>query len=447
MAPKRSIDLTMILVPVLLLAVLVMLQILSNRYILRVDLTAKSLYSLSQKSRQILDGLDGSDLKATAFFARDDAGREQARDILNQYRNGYSSFSFEIVDPAKNPRLVEQYQVGSNGTIVLEFKGRETKVVSQDEEAITNGIYRLSSTAEAKLYFLRGHGEKSPNGELSELSAALEGERYTVDDILLLREERIPDDARCLVIAAPRQALSPYELRLIDDYLAKGGNVLLMLEPYRDAGLADFLGQLGIGLRMDTIIDERSKIMGGDFLFPLVSDYGSHAITRSINVVSFYPIARSLIIEQDLPEGVDIRPIAVTGRETWSESDFEALSKGETAFQEGEDTQGPLTLAAALTMERESGGSEGRMVIFGDSDFAGNDYFSVAGNRDLVLNSIAWLASEPSLIGIRSRDPNHTPIILTQRQTNLVFWLFIVLLPLLSAVAGVLVWFRVRWKQ
>ena len=144
-----------------------------------------------------------------------------------------------------------------------------------------------------------------------------------------------------------------------------------MLEPYRDAGMAEFLEKLGIGLRLDTIIDERSKIMGGDFMFPLVSDYGPHSITRSINVVSFYPIARSLVIAKEPPEGVDIRPIALTGLETWSESDFEALKGGETAFQEGEDTQGPLTLAAALTVEGGSRGEEGRMVIFGDSDFAG----------------------------------------------------------------------------
>ena len=29
----------------------------------------------------------------------------------------------------------------------------------------------------------------------------------------------------------------------------------------------------------------------------------------------------------------------------------------------------------------------------------------------------------------------------------MVFWLFIVLIPALSAAAGILVWFKVRWKQ
>ena len=192
MAPKRSIDMTLYLVPLMLLAVLILLQILSFRYTYRADLTSKRLFSLSEKSRQILDGLDGSELKATAFFARDDAGRAQAQDVLNQYRSVYPSFRFEIVDPARNPGLVDRYQVGSNGTIVLEYKGRETKVVSQEEEAITNGIYRLSSDTEATLYFLRGHGEKSPDGELSQLADALEGERYSVKELILLREEKVP---------------------------------------------------------------------------------------------------------------------------------------------------------------------------------------------------------------------------------------------------------------
>ncbi len=438
---------TLVLLPLMLLAVLVLVQILSSRFLLRIDLTSKRLYSLSEKSLQVLGQLDGSALEATAFFVRDDAGREQARDILDRYRSAYSGFSFEIVDPTKNPGLVERYQVGSNGTVVLEYRGRVTKVVSQEEEAITNGIYRLSAESRADVYFLTGHGEKSIDGGMSRLAAALEDEHYRVQELLLLREEQVPEDARCLVVAGAREPLSSHELQLLDTYLREGGSLLVMVEPFRDAGLSGFLAGLGIELRSDTIIDERSRIMGGDSLFPIVSDYGSHSITRSIDLVSFYPIARSLSISRQLPPGVDVRPIALTGRDTWAETDSDSLAEGNAAFDREEDVPGPLVLGAALTLEDTASPDEGRLVIFGDSDFAGNEYFGTEGNRDLVLNSVAWLASEPDLIGIRSRDPSHTPIILTRSQTNLVFWLFIVLIPALSAAAGVLVRLKVRWKQ
>ena len=448
-------DIPLLLIPVMLLAVLVLVQILSYRNTFIVDLTAERLYTLSGKSLQVLDGLDGSKLEAIAFFLQDDPAAAEVSDLLSQYRRAYPAFSYELVDPTKNPKLVEQYQVGSNGTLVLSYQGRSTNLVSREEEAISNGIYRLAGETATEVYFLTGHGEKTPLGEYSKLALALEDERYRLGELLLLREEAIPAGTRIMVIAGPREPVSLYEQRLLTVFLAEGGSLLILLDPYRSGGLEDFLAAYGMLLGADTVVDERSRIMGGDVLFPIVSDYGDHPISRSLDLVSFYPIARSIEITDDSREDslrkVDLRYLARTGSDTWSETDTEALTAGKPQFVPGEDLPGPRIIAVAGSLERPNGGgeerNEGRVVLFGDSDFAGNDYFGVGGNRDLIMNTFAWLSSETDLIGIRSRDPDHTPIILTQGQSDALFWIFIVLLPALLVSAGVAVRLLVRWKR
>jgi ABC-type uncharacterized transport system involved in gliding motility auxiliary subunit len=447
MATKRSFDYSLLAIPFLLLAILILVQVLSYRFTLRADLTDRKLHSLSEKSLNVLRQLDGSPLKATAFFLTDDYNREGTRDLLDQYRQSYPGFEFELVDPSKNPRLVEKYEVGSNGTIVLEYRGRETKVVSQEEESITNAIHRLAADSSSTLYFVSGHGEKTPEKGFRELAKALQDEHYRTRELLLVREDRIPADADCIVLAGAREALSDHETGLLIEYFENGGSILFMADPYRRTGLEEYLRGIGINLGIDTIVDERSQVMGGDYLFPIVSDYGRHSITESIDLITFFPIARSLTVTEEQPENISISVLARTGADTWAEMDYQALGEGQTRFDPDIDISGPLTLGLALSLEASDGEQGGRMVIYGDSDFAGDDYIDVSGNKDLIMNTFAWLTSDPSLIGIRSRDPSHTPIILTEGQTRAVFWLLIVLLPGLALVAGVSVWLVSRWKN
>ena len=84
----------------------------------------------------------------------------------------------------------------------------------------------------------------------------------------------------------------------------------------------------------------------------------------------------------------------------------------------------------------ESAGDVSRVVIFGDSDFASNASLSLSGNKDLALNTIQWLAEQEELIAIRPRDALTQPVVISERQGRVVFWLPVIGMPLLSLVIG-----------
>lgn len=435
------------LLPLLAIGIIVLLQVIAYRLPVRFDLTPQRLHSLAEKSRNVLAALDGSTLEVIAFYPDDDYFRDRARDLLEEYRVAYSSFQYRIVDPARNPALVERYNVGSNATLVLRYRGREATVIGRDEESITNAIFRLADGRPRIVYFTTGNGEQSIQGGYSLLAEALRGELYEIREILPARESAIPADAHLLVVAGPRAVFSTYELGLIERYIGEGGSVLFMLDPFRDGGFAPFMAQHGLQLYLDTVVDEQSRMMGGDTLFPIVSDYGNHPAVRSLDLMTLFPGVRSIGVDSAAGAGWDIRPIARTAPESWAEVDLDALARGETRFDRGIDRPGPLTIAVAAEREGGPTAQRGRFVLFGDSDFASNEFIGLGGNRDLILSTIAWLTNEPNLIGIRSRDPDHTPAILTQTQTRRLFWLANVLLPLSFLIAGIGVFLFGRWKQ
>ena len=348
MADKRpKFNFTAAATPLILIAVLVLIQLISYRFTFRADLTDKRLYSLSAKTVNVLDNLDGSDLNATAFLTADDYNRQQLKDLLEEYRSNYGGFVYKIVDPANNPSLVEQYDIGSNGTIVLEYKGKTQKIVSGEEEAITNGINRLLDDHSPVVYFVTGHGEKSIAGEYSQFSDVLKNERYDVRELLLLRENGVPADAECIIIGGQKTVLTDPEVSAVQTYMDKGGSLMLLLEPMRKSGLEDYIASLGIKLSLDTIIDEQSQMLGGDVLLPIVTEYGTHVISRGMDLISFFPVCRAIEITDSVPENAEVSFIGRTAAGTWSERNLESLTSGDVKFTPGEDLKGPLNVGVA----------------------------------------------------------------------------------------------------
>ncbi len=78
----------------------------------------------------------------------------------------------------------------------------------------------------------------------------------------------------------------------------------------------------------------------------------------------------------------------------------------------------------------------GKIVVVGDSNFVSNSYIQMAGNRDLFLNIVNWLAEEHLLISIRKKAPGLSPVTLTAVEGRMVFWICVIILPSLVMLLG-----------
>ena len=208
----------------------------------------------------------------------------------------------------------------------------------------------------------------------------------------------------------------------------------------------------GIDAREDVIIDASGmgSLFGMSEVVPLVASYdGDHQITKNFASASFFPLCRSLAVNDTLAgDSLSLSCIALTSEASWGETG--PLTAEELAFTEGQDVAGPLCVGAAVSWPigevSDSVGTqpEGRMVVFGDIDFASNGYFDVSGNRDLILNGISWLAQREELIGIRPKEGEDSRLTLTAQSARSIFFMVVLVIPGSVLLLGVGVWLRRR---
>jgi len=441
----------LLIAAIAVLGIIAVVEAISLRHSHRFDLTANKRYSLSPQSQQLLAELP-QPVKASAFYQDAQTGRESAKDLLDQYAYYGKQFTYEFIDPDRNPGLAKRYGITSYGTIVLESGEKEEKVLTADEENLTNALLKIIREGKKVVVFLDGHGEHSLNNTeregYSEAKRAIESQNYLVKSLSLLTEGKLPDDTSILIIAGPRKDLLDPELAEITRFIERGGKVMFLLDPEGPQGLAKYLADYGIQVEEGVVVDPVSRMFGMDYLTPVVSSYEEHPITKNFEVASFFPLALSVKTTEKMPERVSSQVLARTSPNSWLERGQEerqgiARGEGRLAFNEGVDAKGPVPVAALATVTMRRDGStdkdpkKARIVVFGDSDFASNNYLNLSGNRDLFLNTVSWLAEEENLIAIRPKDSGSSFTPVTASQERLIFWLAMIVLPAIVLGSGV----------
>jgi len=446
------------LLTVIVLGILVVVNFLSYRHHKRFDVTASKKYSLSDQTIKVLEGLEG-ELKIVVFDKPGSMSRQKAEDLLAAYKYRCPGLEVEYVDPDQRPQLAQELGVRQYGTLALEYGGRRKTVEEVSEEELTNAIIQLTKARAKKVYFLEGHGERDITSVEKEgyslVKKALEAEGMEVDTVLLLRAEGVPEDCDVLVVAGPKSDLLEPERKAIAEYINRGGKALFMVDPAPGAGLVDFLAQWGVKVGDDVVIDTMSRLFAGDYFVPVITMYTDHPITRDFDLASFLPVCRSVSPADKVPEGLTVQSLGSTSNQhSWAETKV----SGPYEFNQDEDVEGPVSVAVAVAIkpegkpekgetegeEKPAKSREGRLVVFGDSDFASNAYINLSGNRDWFLNAVSWLAEEEKLISIRPHTDIARTLSLTVGQMQTIFYLTVVVMPLITLVVGVTVWWRRR---
>jgi ABC-type uncharacterized transport system involved in gliding motility auxiliary subunit len=447
------------------LAVVVLVNFLAGRHHRRFDLTENKDFSLSEQTIKVLEGLP-REVTVTSFSRETDPGYQKLKDLLEEYTYRSPKLSVKFIDPDRNPGEVRRYNVTELGTVVIESGKSETRITTSDEEALTNALIKVTSDKERAVYFTSGHGEHDINGTerdgLSALKGVLEKQNYVVKPLVL--SQGVPADATAVVIAGPDKPFLEAEVAMVADYAGRGGRLLLMQDPGVDPGFATLLSTYGAAVRKDVVIDKVSQLFGSDARIPMVPPDGYdtlHPITKSFAYQTVYPLASSLDVKEPAPEGVTATRLAHTSAMSWGETSEEEFTSGRITLNEGVDTRGPIVLAAAFEKKADDPAAAGastpadtpdaaaaaakpasRLVLFGDADFACNNYFNAGGNGDLALNSIAWLVEQGELISIRPKTAVPRIAVLSAAQVFYYFWSIVAVAPIGIAAIGVAIWWR-----
>jgi ABC-type uncharacterized transport system involved in gliding motility auxiliary subunit len=509
MQRRRFLDRTTLGTALLLLAALLaMVNYLAARYSKRFDWTSAKLYSLSEKSRGVLAGLD-RDVEVTVFMRPSEALYEPVRELLRGYETASPRLRVRAVDPERNlleaQRLVDKgvrslnvvvFDTGQDRRVVesadlaeydysdVQFGGEPRLTNLRAEERFTGALLELVESRKPTILLTSGHGEAAlddvTSGRgLDQARELLGRDNFQIESWPSLGKVNVPEGTDLLIVAGPTLPFAKPELDVFGSYLAAGGRMLVLLDPpvgqagrTPDPGLVEWLAAYAVRVGTDVVLDPSNPLpfFGAETLF--TGNYGDHPTTQTVageRAPVVLQLARS-VSKGPVTAGYSVTELIRTSPEGWAETDLANLTRVE---KDARDVAGPVALAVAVTAAKAPAGETDpvneddpaalepgdaaaqataqtaqedgfRLVVYGDADWIRDTGLRQAANALLLADTVNWLAARPRLIGIPSRTPEQTRLRLDRTQMITVWAIVLGLMPLAALVAGVGVHLRRR---
>jgi ABC-type uncharacterized transport system involved in gliding motility auxiliary subunit len=437
---------------IVFIAVLVVVNILADRYNKSYDATSNKRFSLSDQTKKIVGDLK-QDINVLYFDKA--SGFQQGKDLLDRYSNLSSKVKVKYVDLLKNPQLATAYSINRTGEAIVEVGKKREEAKTFDEQGVTGALIRTLKGGTRTVCEVEGSGEhqleNTDKNGYSRLKDLVGRDNYQTKTVSLLQKAEVPTDCTVLIVGGPTSDYLEPQVNALKTYIENGGRALIMLDPPLKLGRTDIadntalttqLAAWGVTVNKDLILDLNpvGQIMGLGPQYSLVSSYESHPIVNELKgTVTGFPLARSLEIKNG--DKTTVEKLFSSSSTSFATTN---LSSPEVSIDEKNDKKGPLTLAAAVTYNTGKPNNQGRAVVVGSSNWIANSFISFNGNRDLLLNIMNWLSSDEDLISIRPKEQDDRRITLSRAQMTYVRMVSQFMLPLVIVIAGVFVWWKRR---
>ncbi|MFZ3229778.1 MAG: GldG family protein [Pseudobdellovibrio sp.] len=433
---------------------LVIVNYLAAKYYKTFDFSGNSINTLSAQSEKIISNLDANLI--VKFFYKNGADRVEEnkksfRELIKKYQDKSDKVQFEIVEMNENAKLAKDFQATKGaGEAFIEFKGNKNRIENYTEQDFTNAVIKVTRTVRKNIYFLTGHKERNPDKETDESGVSsfkqmLEKNSYIVKTLSLVTQPEIPEDAHAVVILGPEQNFQSFEIKAIENYLEKGGSVLLTLDERNASGLQPFLSSVGLEFENFYVFNVYNTPMGQvvNAQSPTVAvNYSSaSSITQLFGpkemTVFRQPHALKVV---KLPESMKLEILVKTPENSV------ALKELDSQDYFGQPQS--FNLGVEIRGKYGKGEKEFDLVVFSDADFMSNILLYQNLNRDLSLNTIGALAKETDLISISAKEVGPTKLLVAPPEFSQFFKFVIgaifLPIPILLMIISIVLWLRRR---
>lgn len=426
------------------LSALVSAAWLSVEFDAHFDWTHGARATLSTPSRALLETL-AAPVDVKVFAAPNRRPRETAAKLLARYARFKHDLTVTYVNPAEVPAELRELEIGDEGDMVIEYRGRTQLVTEHTETALSSALAYLARSEERWLAFVTGHGERSflgkANHDLGVFGTHLNAIGIKPQPLNLTAVDQVPANTSLIVISTPEVALLEPEVERLKRYLRDGGNLLWLAEPASTISEDWLAAELGLALIPGTVVDPNAPLMGvNQPTIVVLTAYEPHPTTEGFDLVTVLPEVTGLEILKS--STWTATPIGYSSAQAWSDTD---LSTGVASFDDG-DRGGPLLVALALEREHPSPSATGRqrVIVVGDGDFLSNTYVGNAGNLELGTAFVNWLSHDEALLKVPVRNAPDQRLVLSRADALLIGFGSLFALPGGLALTGMVVWWKRR---
>ncbi len=418
------------------MATMVMVQLWAARLGWQWDASVGRRFTLAPYTKRVLAEA-GKQVRLYAFAP---SGLERSRallELVDRFAQAAPGLSVQVFDTNRSPEVARRLGVDTNLAVVVESGQRRRLVTHPNEIAISAAIATVYRTKSPRLiWFGQDRGR-----DYGRIWAALQAEGFepTKEPPAAGHPERLE-----IAVFAGAEGLRSDVLRRWCTDSAAGSRCLVLAESdtcRRSPDVCQWLRETwGVAPSGETIVDHGSRLVGGDpFTIAVPGLAEDHPISATMGKPPLFSGATPVE-----------RVAAMRGVEVWTllYSAPSAQAVRETARPGGDEghvlRRGSLPVALAAVRRGENG-SEARLVVAGDRDFATDRLLEFLGNKDFFLNTLNWLSDEVQMLGERAEERPFgiQHVFFSAADIRNLFWT----LSVLPAVGFSLVGFAVWWRR
>lgn len=470
----------------LVLFLVAMVNSFAFKHYKRWDFSRDQKYALSDKTKRFLNTLK-SKMRITVFFAPNTPITADVQNLLTEYQYaGKGKIDVEQIDPDRNlsraKELFDKYKVVTDESLlVLDYDGRNKTVKASEmadidqsgsafgegprvaafkgEQAITGAMIDLVEGKKKTLGYVTGHKEPALSAATSPISLMknfIENENIKFQELNLLDQPAIPADLNAVMIVGPQYDFSDREMQVLRNFWDKQGRLLVFVDPAANTPrLRAFLDELGIKVNDDRLmVFVRTGIQELALTRDVQARFlGDNPVTKRLADVRaiFVGGTASLTLDQNRGRAANIRlePLIQAEKGYFAETDYNSDNQVKLQADAQKAGEAPLTIAASA----EKGGSadarvqvnSSRLVAVSNATFVqDNAIMQDQAALDFVSGAVNWLLSREQMIGIAPKIPKPLTFSLDPEALRRLRWILLVLMPLIPAAIGTVVWWQRR---
>ncbi len=443
-----------------------------------IDFSQEKLYTLTEESKEKIKNIDKDINMYFIGYSEEDSNL----DLAKQYKKANEKINVEAVDINNRPDLAQKYGIESGTEGIIIECGEKSKVltasdlitydnstfetISIAEEKFTTSIQSVATDEVPKVYFLQGYSEFVLNSNMNYLNMYLGNEINEVETLNILSKGKVPEDCDTLVITTPNKDFDDVTTNAILDYIKSGKNVLWLnsavsatMETPNVNKILDEYGvkPFEVGIIRET---DASKMVAGspDLIIPNIQ---SATVTKDIYNTTgvIFVNATKINIDTDKLEDKKVHSsnLLLTSEDAYFRTNFNNQADGASSDEE----KGSFVVGAELEKtikeaneEKQESAVMSKLIIYGENYFI-SDYqltqnsqygaIQLAYNKDLVLNSIAYLVDREE--DITARKSTGTVTYTATEQQDTIIKVIIFVIPALIMIIGIIVWQIRRRKK
>jgi ABC-2 type transport system permease protein len=326
------------------------------------------------------------------------------------------------------------------------------------ETEITAAFKRLVMDHLPTVGFLTGHGERRSNAEEDRgynmfaqektFRYALINQGFDFEDLTL--DKDVPDNIQILLIPEIRKPLSPEEAGHLNNYIAKGGNLIIAGEPGCQPIMNPLVEQLGVQFLPGTLVKPGKKFQPDLLLLSptRAADKMSYHFMNIKRNDELLPMATATGLSFSADKGFyGVALFASDSSGGWNEQETTNFID-DTAQLNPTAGEVERSFPTVMALSRKVSNKEQRIIVMGDADCLSNGELMksrkdvLAANFDFISGIFAWLTNEE--LPIDMRRPNAPDRTLRLGKTSWAIsnaglkWA----LPALLMFCGLFIWIR-----